>query len=78
MMLCCELSKPGTSVQWKKDTVLLWLGNKYEMKQNGCELELRIHDFSTEDCGVYKCCASNVETSATIGITLLCPFCSIL
>lgn len=77
LMLCCEISDPGTSVQWKKDTVLLWPGNKYEMKQNGCELGLRIYDFNTEDCGVYMCCASKVETTATIGIIGLSSYCII-
>lgn len=79
MMLCCELSKPGATVQWKKDTVLLRPGNKYEMKQNGRELQLKIYDLNTEDCGVYKCCASKVETTASVGIkglfSLLSPFC---
>lgn len=68
MALCCELSKPGASVQWKKDAVLLWPGNKYEVKQNGCKLHLKIYDFNAEDCGVYKCCSCNVETTATVGI----------
>lgn len=82
MVLCCELSKPGSSAQWKKDTVLLMPGNKYEMKQNGCELQLTIYDFNTEDCGVYKCCASKLETMATVGVkgscSLLSLFCSVL
>ncbi|KAF4072668.1 hypothetical protein AMELA_G00265630, partial [Ameiurus melas] len=68
VVLCCELSKPGSTAQWKKDAVLLMPGNKYEMKQNGCELQLTIYDFNTEDCGVYKCCASKLETTATVGV----------
>lgn len=80
-MLCCELSNPGASVKWKKDMVLLRPGNKYEMKQNGCELQLKIYDLKIEDCGIYKCCASKVETSATVGVkglfSLLSPFCSV-
>ncbi|XP_046727924.1 obscurin [Silurus meridionalis] len=68
VILYCELSKPGVSVQWMKDAVLLRPGEKYEMKQNSCELMLKIYDLKTEDCGVYKCCASKVETTATIGV----------
>ncbi|XP_060737627.1 obscurin [Tachysurus vachellii] len=68
VILCCELSKPGATVQWKKDTVLLNPGNKYEMKQNGCEVKLNIYNLNSEDCGVYKCCASKVETTATVGV----------
>lgn len=64
--LCCELSKPGLPVQWKKGTVLLRPGIKYEMKQNGCELELQINDLKCEDSGVYKCCTGGLETKANI------------
>ncbi|GAA6091334.1 obscurin, partial [Tachysurus ichikawai] len=68
VILCCELSKPGATVQWKKDMVLLHPGNKYEMKQNGCEVQLKMYNLNTEDCGVYKCCASKVETTATVSV----------
>lgn len=64
--LCCELSKPGGQVQWKKGTVLLRPGIKYETRQNGCELELQINDLKCEDSGVYKCCMGSLETMANI------------
>ncbi|KAF4110126.1 obscurin [Onychostoma macrolepis] len=64
--LTCELSKPGVAVQWKKGTVLLKPGNKYEMKQNGSELHLQIHDLKCQDSGVYKCCAARMETTASV------------
>lgn len=64
--LCCELSKPGVLVQWKKGSMLLRPGIKYEMKQNGCELELQINDLICEDSGVYKCCVGSLETKANI------------
>ncbi|KAI5610425.1 obscurin isoform X2 [Silurus asotus] len=71
VILHCELSKPGVSVQWMKDAVLLRPREKYEIKQNGCELMLKIYGLKTEDCGVYKCCASTVETTATIGVKVM-------
>ncbi|XP_016431454.1 obscurin-like [Sinocyclocheilus rhinocerous] len=64
--LTCELSKPGVAVQWKKGSVLLKPGNKYEMKQNGSELHLQIHDLKCQDSGVYKCCAARMETAASV------------
>lgn len=55
-------------MQWKKDTVLLKPGNKCEIKQNGYEQQLKIYNFSAEDCDVYKCCAGKVETAATVSV----------
>lgn len=65
-MLCCELSKPGVSVQWKKETMLLKPGEKYEIKHNECELQLKIHDLKNSDSGSYKCCAGSLVTTASI------------
>lgn len=72
--LTCELSKPGVAVQWKKGSVLLKPGNKYEMKQNGSELHLQIHDLKCQDSGVYKCCAARMETTASVVVkgTFMC------
>jgi len=66
--LTCELSKPGVPVQWKKGAVLLKPGNKYEIKQDGSELHLQIHDLKCQDSGVYKCCAARMETTASLVI----------
>lgn len=65
-LLCCELSKPGVSVQWEKETIVLKPGEKYEMKQNGCELQLKIRDLKSSDSGSYKCYAGSVVTTASI------------
>ncbi|KAI7798029.1 putative obscurin, partial [Triplophysa rosa] len=67
-VLCCELSKPVTSVQWKKGTVILKPGKKYEMKQNGCQLQLHIHEVTTQDSGVYKCCAGSLVTTGSVTV----------
>lgn len=64
--MCCELSKPGVSVQWKKGGVLLRPGDKYELKQDGCKLQLKIHDVKGLDSGNYKCCAGGLVTRASV------------
>ncbi|XP_049341975.1 obscurin [Astyanax mexicanus] len=66
--LCCQISKPGVAVQWKKGAVLLRPGNKYEIKQDGCELQLQIHDLTVQDSGAYRCCADGIETTASLTV----------
>lgn len=65
-LLCCETSKPGVTIQWKKGALLLKPGEKYEMKQDGCKLQLKIHDLRSSDSGSYACCSGSLVSSASI------------
>jgi len=46
--------------------MLLKNGKKYAMIQEGNEVQLQIHDLTSQDSGIYRCCAGNLETRANI------------
>lgn len=66
--LICELSKPGVPVVWKKGATRLRPGGKYEIRQKGCKLQLKVHNLTHQDSGFYKCCAGDLETMASLEV----------
>ncbi|XP_045907717.1 obscurin isoform X21 [Micropterus dolomieu] len=66
--LCCELSKPGVPVEWKKGTQVLKSGEKYQMKQKASVNELLINKVLPEDSGDYSCVCGDQKTTASLKI----------
>uniref|UniRef100_A0ABM5GMQ0 Obscurin isoform X5 n=1 Tax=Pogona vitticeps TaxID=103695 RepID=A0ABM5GMQ0_9SAUR len=64
--LSCEISKPGTAVQWKKEGVLLRAGDKHKIKQVGAVVELTICKLSAADAGEYSCSTQDHKTTAAL------------
>ncbi|KAM4551580.1 obscurin isoform 30-T30 [Odontesthes bonariensis] len=69
--LCCELSKSGLQVEWKKGTEVLSCGEKYQIKQTGLRYELRILDLTPGDTGSYSCCSKDTLSSASLEVNAL-------
>ncbi|XP_021393666.2 obscurin isoform X15 [Lonchura striata] len=68
---CCELSKAGAAVEWRKGGVGLQPSQKYEMRQRGCLVELLIHNLRLEDTGEYSCDTGDQETRAALNVKAL-------
>ncbi|XP_073797120.1 obscurin isoform X6 [Danio rerio] len=69
--LCCELSKPGVPVTWRKETQVIHSGGKYSIKQVGSSVELKITDVKPEDAGDYGCDCGESITTANIRVDAL-------
>ncbi|XP_053094487.1 obscurin isoform X5 [Pangasianodon hypophthalmus] len=68
---CCELSKPGIPVQWRKGEVDLCSCAKYEFRQDGHLVQLIIHDLDPEDSGDYTCDSGDQKTTAHLEVKAL-------
>ncbi|XP_050925914.1 obscurin isoform X10 [Lates calcarifer] len=66
--LCCEISKPGVQVEWKKGAQVLKSGEKYQMKQKASVNELLINKVVPEDSGEYSCVCGDQKTTASLNV----------
>ncbi|XP_055359783.1 obscurin isoform X12 [Betta splendens] len=66
--LCCELSKPGSSVEWRKGAQVLKAGEKYQMKQRGSVNELLINKVKPEDAGDFTCVCGDQKTTGSLSV----------
>lgn len=66
--LHCELSKASAHVQWKKDHHVLTSDKKYSMRQEGCVVELVVHDLDLNDAGDYTCVCGDKTSTATLTV----------
>ncbi|MGH0167117.1 UNVERIFIED_CONTAM: hypothetical protein FKN15_052514 [Acipenser sinensis] len=69
--LCCELSKPGAPVKWRRGGVVLQASEKLEMRQKGVTAELVIHKLELEDTGVYTCDTGDLQSNARVTVKAL-------
>ena len=66
---CCELSKPGAPVDWRRGRVVLRPGdNKYEMKQEGRLTKLVINNVEESDAGKYTCKTKDCQSTAELTV----------
>nr|KAF6349259.1 hypothetical protein mMyoMyo1_011803 [Myotis myotis] len=66
--LCCELSRAGTSVEWRKGLLQLFPCAKYQMVQEGVTVELLVHDADQEDAGHYTCDTGHAQSTARLSV----------
>jgi len=67
-VFCCELSKPGAPVDWRRGRVILKPGEKYEMKQEGCVTKLIINNVEESDAGKYTCKTKDSQSTAELTV----------
>ncbi|KTF85971.1 hypothetical protein cypCar_00030345 [Cyprinus carpio] len=65
---CATLTVKVKSIEWRKGGVVLQPSKKFEMKQEGCVLELLVHNLEPEDNGYYTCDAGNQLTTASVTV----------
>ncbi|XP_025067414.1 obscurin isoform X13 [Alligator sinensis] len=69
--LHAELSKLDAPVKWRKGSVLLQSGAKYEMRQSGSSVELLIRDVQLKDAGDYTCDSGDQQSTASLLVKAL-------
>ncbi len=67
-VFCCELSKPGAPVDWRKGRVILKPGYKYEMKHEGRLTKLIINNLEESDAGRYTCKTNDSQSTAELTV----------
>lgn len=67
-VFCCELSKHGAPVDWRKGRVILKPGYKYEMKQEGHLAKLIINHVEESDAGKYTCKTKDSQSTAELTV----------
>uniref|UniRef100_A0A803VK92 Obscurin, cytoskeletal calmodulin and titin-interacting RhoGEF n=1 Tax=Ficedula albicollis TaxID=59894 RepID=A0A803VK92_FICAL len=68
---CCELSKAGAAVAWRKGHKTLGTSDKFTVRCQGTVAELVIHDLALADAGDYTCSCGEQETTAALKVNAL-------
>ncbi|XP_075172031.1 obscurin isoform X19 [Anomaloglossus baeobatrachus] len=69
--LRCDLNKPDTTVEWRKEDKAIKQSKKYKIRQEGLTAELVIRDLALEDGGDYTCVCGEHQTTSTVTVTAL-------
>ncbi|MXQ93370.1 hypothetical protein E5288_WYG021124 [Bos mutus] len=66
--LRCELSRAGSSVEWRKGSLQLFPCAKYQMVLEGTAAELLVHGAEQEDAGLYTCDTGHAQSTASLSV----------
>ncbi|XP_070648483.1 obscurin isoform X39 [Bos indicus] len=66
--LRCELSRAGSSVEWRKGSLQLFPCAKYQMVLEGTAAELLVHRAEQEDAGLYTCDTGHAQSTASLSV----------
>ncbi|XP_076000940.1 obscurin isoform X2 [Genypterus blacodes] len=66
--LCCETTKPGAGVVWRRGDRVLASSSKYHLKQEGSLVELVVYKVQQADSGEYSCDTGSQRTSAVLTV----------
>ncbi|KAB0360346.1 hypothetical protein FD754_004502 [Muntiacus muntjak] len=66
--LRCELSRAGSSVEWRKGSLQLFPCAKYQMVLEGTAAELLVHGAEPEDAGLYTCDTGHAQSTACLSV----------